>query len=62
MEARRSEGGLLLTLRTPQFTRQTNLVNNDLRLFAEESMKRNAKMPPELGPASIRPRIKSSRC
>jgi hypothetical protein len=38
MEARRSEGRLLLTLRTPQFRRQTNLVDNDLRLFAEESM------------------------
>ena len=49
MEARRSEGRLLLTLRTPQFTRQTNLVHNDLRLFTEESMKRNAEMPPELG-------------
>ncbi|MEY3252312.1 MAG: hypothetical protein RL227_1285, partial [Pseudomonadota bacterium] len=38
-----------LTLRTPQFTRQTNLVHNDLPLFTEESMKRNAEMPPELG-------------
>ncbi len=49
LEARRNEGRLLLTLRTPQFTRQTNLVHNDLRLFTEESMKRNAEMPPELG-------------
>ena len=49
LEARRSEGRLLLTLRTPQFTRQTNLVHNDLRLFTEESMKKNAEMPPELG-------------
>lgn len=49
LEARRSEGRLLLTLRTPQFTRQTNLVHNDLRLFTEESMKRNSEMPPELG-------------
>ena len=49
LEVRRSEGRLLMTLRTPQFTRQTNLVHNDLRLFTEESMKRNAEMPPELG-------------
>jgi hypothetical protein len=49
LEARRSEGRLLLTLRTPQFTRQTNLVHNDLRLFTEESMKKNSEMPPELG-------------
>jgi hypothetical protein len=49
LEARRSEGRLLLTLRTPQFTRQTNLVHNDVRLFTEESMKKNSEMPPEMG-------------
>lgn len=49
LESRRSEGRLLLTLRTPQFTRQTNLVHDDLRLFTEASMKKNAEMPPELG-------------
>jgi hypothetical protein len=49
LESRRAEGRLLLTLRTPQFTRQTNLVHNDLRLFTEEAMKRNSEMPPELG-------------
>lgn len=49
LEARRSEGRLLLTLRTPQVTRQTNLVHNDLRMFTEESMKKNSEMPPELG-------------
>jgi hypothetical protein len=49
LESRRSEGRLLLTLRTPQFTRQTNLVHNDLRLFTEESMKKNSELPPEVG-------------
>ncbi len=49
LESRRAEGRLLMTLRTPQFTRQTNLVHNDLRLFTEESMKKNSEMPPELG-------------
>jgi hypothetical protein len=49
LESRRAEGRLLLTLRTPQFTRQTNLVHNDLRQFTEEAMKKNSEMPPELG-------------
>ena len=50
MDARRQDDGRLhLTLRTPQFTRVTNLVHNDLRLFTEESMKRNAEVPPEMG-------------
>ncbi len=49
LEARRGDGRLHLTLRTPQVTRQTNLVHNDLRLFTEESMKKNAEMPPEIG-------------
>jgi len=58
LEARRSEGRLMLTLRAPQLVRQTNLVHGDLPLFTEESMKKNAEMPPELGacfePASNR--------
>jgi hypothetical protein len=49
LESRRSEGRLLLTLRTPQFTRQTNLVHGDLRMFAEASLKKNAELPPEIG-------------